>query len=94
MNWKNLPVKPCLKDCNLELKKAMIPLKGMEEHWFRDVYYYQCYTLLLYLYKWILFFPLNTFPPFLLSPFYIMVEKGSLHRNGMAAIPKKEHWQL
>ena len=44
----------------------MITLWGRAEHRFSNVYNYQCLTKVLYLFTWILIFPLNPFSSYLL----------------------------
>ena len=51
----------------------MITLRGMAKHSFSNIYNYQCLEFVLYLYTWILIFPLNPFPSYLLSPSYTLV---------------------
>ena len=47
----------------------MITLQGMAEHRFSNVYNYQCLTKVLYLFMWILTFPLIPFPSYFVSSF-------------------------
>ena len=54
-----------------EEKQAMITLLVMAEHSFSNVYNYQCLTKVLYLFTWILTFPLIPLPSYLLSSFII-----------------------
>ena len=51
----------------LKMKQAMVTLRGMAEHKFSNVY--QCLTLVLHLYTWILVFPLIPFSSFLFPLF-------------------------
>ena len=61
----------------------MVTLRGMAEHRFSNVYFYQCLALVLYFYTWILIFPLILFPSYLLSSSFYWVELsrfiGSFH---------------
>ena len=48
----------------------MITLRGMAEKGFSNVYNYQCLTLVLYIFTWIIPFPLIPFLSYLLSHSY------------------------